>query len=360
MYSTCIFCHANLATNESIEHFPIGRRLAFDAARGRLWVVCRKCERWNLTPLEERWEAIEECERLFGATKLRVSTDHIGLARLKEGLELIRIGQPQRSELAAWRYGDQFGRRRRRYLAYTSLGAAAMLALMAAGPATGIFLGGVTSVNAFSIARNLYKGRRVRVRLSVAGRNEPALLRFWDLQGAWIEPDGAGWALNFSQRVDYSAPIPGQRPSLLWAKKFETVRITGDAAIHAMAKVLPAINEAGARRSQVQSAIQIVEDAGDRDALLRRWVEPRVERGPVTHKDPSPALRFSAFPREALLAFEMATHEESERRALDGELSILEEMWREAEEIAAIADDLFVPDEPRRRVASLKSSAPDA
>ena len=41
MYSTCIFCHASLGANESIEHFPVGHRLAFDASRGRLWVVCR-------------------------------------------------------------------------------------------------------------------------------------------------------------------------------------------------------------------------------------------------------------------------------------------------------------------------------
>jgi hypothetical protein len=124
--------------------------------------------------------------------------------------------------------------------------------------------------------------------------------------------------------------------------------------------VLPAINGEGARRSQVQSAIQIVEDAPDRDALLRRWIEPRIERLSVRPKDATAGLHFGAFPKEVLLAFEMATHEESERRALEGELSILEEMWREAEDIAAIADDLFVPDETRRRVASLKSSAPDA
>ena len=60
-----MFCHRPLGANQVIEHFPVGRRLAFDAERGRLWVVCRKCERWNLTPLEERWEAVETCERLF-------------------------------------------------------------------------------------------------------------------------------------------------------------------------------------------------------------------------------------------------------------------------------------------------------
>jgi hypothetical protein len=40
------------------------------------------------------------------------------------------------------------------------------------------------------------------------------------------------------------------------------------------------------------------------------------------------------------LALEMALHEESEREALEGELAALELAWREAEEIAAIADSL--------------------
>ena len=56
MYSTCLFCHSDLGANEVIEHFPVGRRLAFDEDKGRLWVICRSCERWNLTPLDERWE----------------------------------------------------------------------------------------------------------------------------------------------------------------------------------------------------------------------------------------------------------------------------------------------------------------
>lgn len=62
MYSTCLFCSSALGRNESIEHFAVGRRLAFDAAKGRLWVICPTCARWNLTPLESRWEAIEEKE----------------------------------------------------------------------------------------------------------------------------------------------------------------------------------------------------------------------------------------------------------------------------------------------------------
>ncbi|HEV3051208.1 MAG TPA: hypothetical protein VGX50_12920, partial [Longimicrobium sp.] len=59
MYRICIFCSADLGSNDSIERFPVGRSLAFDGEKGRLWAVCGKCARWNLAPLEERWEAIE-------------------------------------------------------------------------------------------------------------------------------------------------------------------------------------------------------------------------------------------------------------------------------------------------------------
>ena len=96
MYATCLFCNRPLGSNESIEHFPVGRRLAFDSTKGRLWAVCPACERWNLTPLEERWEAIEDAERLYRSTRLRAATDQIGLARLRDGTELVRIGEPLR------------------------------------------------------------------------------------------------------------------------------------------------------------------------------------------------------------------------------------------------------------------------
>ena len=120
MYATCLFCDTPFGGNDVLESMPVGRRVAFDADKGRLWVVCRSCERWNLTPLDERWEAIEDAERMFRSTRVRVSTDNIGLAKLSEGLELVRIGAPLRPEFAAWRYGDQFGRRRRRAIAAMS------------------------------------------------------------------------------------------------------------------------------------------------------------------------------------------------------------------------------------------------
>ena len=48
----------------------------------------------------------------------------------------------------------------------------------------------------------------------------------------------------------------------------------------------------------------------------------------------------SRLPLETRLAVEMAVNEENERRALEGELTLLELEWKEAEEIAGIADSL--------------------
>ena len=43
------------------------------------------------------------------------------------------------------------------------------------------------------------------------------------------------------------------------------------------------------------------------------------------------------------LALEMAVHEESERRVMEGELAVLETAWRDAEQIAQIADEDLTP-----------------
>ena len=42
------------------------------------------------------------------------------------------------------------------------------------------------------------------------------------------------------------------------------------------------------------------------------------------------------------IALEIAVNEDAERSAMQGELAALEAAWRDAEEIAAIADEMFV------------------
>ncbi len=62
----------------------------------------------------------------------------------------------------------------------------------------------------------------------------------------------------------------------------------------------------------------------------------------------SPHHALFRLPGPVRLGLEMVAHEETERRALEGELALLEAEWREAEEVAAIADDLLVPERVRR------------
>jgi len=50
----------------------------------------------------------------------------------------------------------------------------------------------------------------------------------------------------------------------------------------------------------------------------------------------------------------MALHEEAERRALEGELAELEIAWKDAEEIAAIADNLLLPESVETAFEAMK------
>src|SRR5262245_23124211 len=230
MYSTCLFCNQSLGSNEAVEAFPVGRRLAFDQRRGRLWVVCRKCEKWNLTPREERWEAIEACERLFRDARKRVSTDNIGLARLNEGLELVRIGEPQRPEFAAWRYGDQFGRRRRRLWLRSMGGGVAYVTSMHLGAAAGFASIAVASTWVLGRAGEaMIRGRRVVTRVpDVDGGIVDVRLR--QLRKMSLVPGtGSGeWGLRF----------------LLGKERGELV-LVGDEARRAAARLVPLVNTYG-------------------------------------------------------------------------------------------------------------------
>jgi hypothetical protein len=356
VYSTCIFCHSNLGKNESVEHFPIGRRLAFDAAHGRLWVVCRKCERWNLTPLEERWEAIEECERLFSGTKLRVSTDHIGLARLRDGLELVRIGEPQRPELAAWRYGDQFGRRRRRNLVNVAALSTVGIAVGVLGPTGGIAASVVAlgfQTTMFGMTFRMQRRRLARVRLPDSDRSVDVVGR--SLRKLSIAANGDDWSLV----IPYEKPRPalGKLVSAFRPpddEEFDLAVLTGDEALRVAAKLLPVINLAGGKATEVSSAVDLIERSDNPHALFNRFVVRRkIGYGKTA---PRVGIRTSIIemPAAARLALEMVSHEDAERRALEGELQVLEAAWKEAEEIAAIADDLLTSPAARQRLDAMK------
>lgn len=58
------------------------------------------------------------------------------------------------------------------------------------------------------------------------------------------------------------------------------------------------------------------------------------------------------------MAVEMAANEENERYILAGEIGLLEMAWEDAEEIAAIADNLTISPEIVRQLDQLKAKRP--
>lgn len=378
MYSTCIHCYAPLGSNEAVEHFPVGRRVAFDAARGRLWAICGECAQWNLAPLDERWEAVEECERLFRGTRLRYSTGNVGLAWMADGSELVRIGAALRPEVAAWRYGRVLARHR-------SLGAriggrAARLALRALA-AVRHHGDAAPADDRAALARILARRHAGRVldvvrleRDPVAGMDAPIAVVRW----------------RHLADVSLMRPEPGRPWALLVPHDRGAITVEGDAGIRTAAKLLAALNATGRAGGGVgadllQLAVRKVDESAQPDSYFNRvlalamrsdwgrgaggaggagsdgdWrLGVRPLEGELSDVERL-ALRLTgrtfwghggigSEPRAALidvplvdrLALEMAAHEDAERRALDGELAELEAAWRDAEEIAAIADALF-------------------
>lgn len=338
MYSTCIFCGSGLGANESIEHFPVGRRLAFDAAKGRLWVVCASCSRWNLTPLEERWEAVEECERRFRGTTIRTSTENIGLAKLADGTELVRIGRPLRPEFAAWRYGGEFAARQKRAMISGVALAGAAAGFLAFGPPSlliGLPALGVAQLWKMTLPdkkgyfETLAAESRLRddageVMLGGRRRFERVRLRASAERGG-----GPAWALHVRTGIE---PILDHR-NLSADRDLRDHVLSGAVGLRALAVFMARANGGGAGRIQVQAAVKRIDRARTAEGFLAR-AEDDARRMGLGYRD------VWEMPVEIRLAMEMAAHEDAERRALEGELVDLERHWREAEELAAIADAL--------------------
>ena len=114
--------------------------------------------------------------------------------------------------------------------------------------------------------------------------------------------------------------------------------LQGKHALNAMTLVMPSINGTGGSQQKVERAIKRLEGVSDPIHYVRA-VAAKSAHG--SRPGPQGALR--KLPVDMRLAIEMAANEENERFALEGEIALLEMAWEEAEEIAAIADNLMVP-----------------
>src|SRR5205085_2433219 len=144
MYRTCAFCNGKLDGDGGPSGLGVGRRLAFDGWKGRLWVICSRCSRWNLAPLDDRLERIEALARAATDGRVAAATDQVALIRW-HGYDLVRVGKPRRLELATWRYGERLRARRQEQLKFVVPMTVAAVGLavavnVAAGGSVGVFV----------------------------------------------------------------------------------------------------------------------------------------------------------------------------------------------------------------------------
>jgi hypothetical protein len=352
MYSTCLHCQRDLGTNESVEAFPVGRRVAFDAVKGRLWAICPHCQRWNLAPLDERWEAIEQCERLFRGTRIRSSTDQIGLARLREGTELVRIGEPLRPEFAAWRYSDAIVRRRKRNLIIAGAGILAATALGAGIVAAGVGAGFGNVLNLGAQAWRRRRDKRVVFRDVAAGEEQILRAGQLDRLVLRVPDDQAPFRLELQPeqaRRQRGWDVVSRLPPVAAFEGASLMPVAGLA--------LARYNRTAGRPQHIQEAVALLDRYGNpftQGAHIAGWLERPRRQGLLLGRFLLRA-REEVVPLKPLetpvrLALEMAAHEERERLFLASHLSVLEAAWKEAEEIARIADDLLIPEWIRDRI----------
>jgi hypothetical protein len=360
MYTSCLFCSSHLGRNDMVPTLPIGQRLAFDPARGRLWVICRWCERWNLVPIEERWEAVEECERLFRGTRLRFSTPNVGLAYIRGGLALVRIGPALKPEIAAWRYGGYLNR---------WLPAAQVDPLRRVAD-------GVTHLadrGAAMIAVRMGLRRDYDLAMWVRLKSRPGRVV------ATVETDRARLVIRARhlEACELVRPDPGQGWQLKLAHDRGVDFLAGDQGLGAAGKLLARLNGGRVPDATVRYAVAKLEDAGNPDGYfarvaaiaMRHWwgrfsearpEEPVAVAPAATESErlalhltkrsfwgrggfgSEPATPLPRLPLVDRLALEMAANEDTERRVMEGELALLERAWREAEELAAISDKLLL------------------
>jgi len=300
---------------------PVGRRLAFDARRGRLWVVCPSCRRWNLCPFEERWEALEECERAAASSLAVAATDEVSLLRHSSGVSLIRLGRAPLRELIPWRFVRSLSRRRRDYLIGLGVVGAGSVALLG-----GTLMGGgvmVSLLNLLLIGRGFYEAQYPVIRLDAAdGRHLKIPTNA--ARGMNVEAsEGGGFSVHISTTN----------------RGREVVR--GDALRSLLARALPLINEGGAPRDVADAAGKAISDSGGSEAFLQRTLSDRGLLNQAVWKERSGVV--SKLPAPTRIALEAAVHLDLEDSAMEGELPSIIAQWREEEPIAEIADGLIDP-----------------
>lgn len=340
MFNRCLVCATPFEANDELEYAPNGLRLAFDPSRGRLWAICRTCRRWSLMPIEDRWEALEELERVtVDRARLLSRTDNISLMRAGP-LEIVRVGQAKLTEEAWWRYGKELASRKRHWDKMGVAGTLAAGAVVAGGWAAG----GISMVGVWLLMSHgsdtLRDGARwLRFGGSAWRGRQRCANCGHDVRGvAFRDRNSLGLFLaQGTGQVELVASCPA-----CGLYRDAGLHLTGEEADRTLRRVLAYHHFAGASEQRVFRATSLIQEAGSAQDLTRIVVRE--------------GKRLGELQRTGGIALEIAANEANEQHLLELELADLEAHWRREEELASIIDGELTPlpllEQLRRRVTS--------
>ncbi|CAN5722126.1 hypothetical protein BH23GEM9_BH23GEM9_12800 [soil metagenome] len=319
LFSRCLFCRAGFPPNALFGRVPPGDRLAFDPDRFRVWSICRRCSRWNLTPLDERYDAVDTLEMAVRSRAvLLASTDNIALYEV-EDLTILRIGGAAPVvERATWRFGGEILARAATYHRRTT-----RIAALAAGAIARVG----ESLGMLQLDRHWGpSGTADILRWSRFGSV------VWDGRTACAHCRSVLHTLHFDAswwlypRIEAGRLVIGVPCTRCDPWSYHNVfDVSGDDALLLLRRSLAYQNIDGGADRDVGNALHLIRDAGSADRLIDDLATGR-----------SSLWRMG---RMRTLALEMSLTHLAERRQLLLELHGIESEWRAEEEIASIIDD---------------------
>lgn len=277
-------------------------------------------------PIEDRWEALEELEKLTtDKARLLSQTDNIALLR-SGPLEVVRVGKAKLTEEAWWRYGRELANRRRKYDKLGVAGTVAAGAVVAGGWAAG----GISMLGIW-----LVMGHG-----SDTLRDGARWLRFGS--SAWRGSDTCIKCGHVFRTVSYRdratlGIFPGEQGRLKLVARCPRcgeyrqagLHLEGVEAERTIRRVLAYHHFAGASEQRVFKATRLIQEAGSPQDLARIVVRDGKRLGDLR--------------RTGGIALEIAINESNEQYLLELELAELEAHWKREEELASIIDGELTP-----------------
>ena len=317
LYAHCLFCGCEFPHSSLFSRVPPGDRLAYDPLRARIWSICGRCKRWNLIPLEERLDAVDELERtVHDSAAMLAATDNIALYETDD-LTIIRIGRAPLIERAVWRYGrelvarDAAYNRRRTQLATMTTGALARVG---------------ERLGAWKLDRDW-------------GPSGAADILRWQRFGsvAWEGRSGCNYCGSVLHTLHFDSSwwlYPRMEDNRLvvgvpctrcdpWTPR-NVFDVTGEEALVLLRRALAYQHIAGATERDVHQAARLIEQVGSVERLLGQLAGRSTLWG---------------LGRVRTIALEIAANQVAERHQLELHLHHVEAEWRIEESLARIVDD---------------------